>query len=131
MKPTDRTAAPEGTAAQKIAARDSHSVQLTTDKIIQDPLTGIDRALAGASPWDTATITAAITDRAANPGAFTIEDALELAGIEVDPASPNLIGAVAQRLAKAGVIVGVSYTRARRASRSGGVVRVWRGVTHD
>lgn len=101
-----------------------------TDDNAQDTIPGIDRALANASPWDLSNISAAITARASNPGLFPIEEALEMAGIVVDQEHPNLVGAVTNSLAKAGVICGVSYTRARRASRAGGVVRLWVGADY-
>jgi hypothetical protein len=103
---------------------------MTADNSVQEPLTGIDRALLGTPPWDASRVTSAIKARAANPGAFTIEQALEMAGIEVDPDHANSIGALTAAAAKQGVIVGVSYTKARRQSRAAGVVRVWVGTAY-
>jgi len=91
----------------------------------QPPLTGIDRALAGASPFEVANVRAAITDRAKRPGTFTIEDVFEDTGVYVDHGCR--VGALTAALSRAGVIVKVGYTQARRASRASGVVAVWRG----
>jgi hypothetical protein len=96
----------------------------------QDFIPGIERALAGASRWDKSNLTAAIKARAEMPGAFTTEDALEIAGVRPDPEHPNLAGAITVAMAKTGVIIGVGYARSRRASRAGGICRLWLGAQY-
>ncbi len=95
----------------------------------QPTITGLDRAIANASSWDAANFRAAVVDWAKRPRPFTIEDVLEDTGVPVD--HPNRVGALTVALAKEGVIVPVGYTKARRASRASGVVRVWRGRRDD
>lgn len=90
------------------------------------PLAGIDRAIANASRWDAANFRAAVADRAARSGSFTIEQVLEDTGVPVDHV--NRVGALTAALAREGVIRRVGYTKARRASRAGGVVAVWLGT---
>lgn len=128
MNPGDDRGRPRRTdGPHSVSTTAPSKAPIATD---QPALTGIDRALAGASPWDKSTIIAAIKARAANPGAFTVEEALELAGIVIDADHPNIVGAAVQSAAKLGVIERVSYTRAKRPSRAGAVVAVWLGTQH-
>jgi hypothetical protein len=92
----------------------------------QPTITGLDRAIENASPFEVANVRAAITDRAKRPGTFVIEDIFEDTGVYVD--HPNRVGALTAALAREGVIIRVGYTKSRRASRAGGVVAVWRGA---
>jgi len=94
----------------------------------QPTISGLDRAIAGASGWDAANFRAAVTDWAKRQRTFTIEDVLVDTGVPVD--HPNRVGALTAALAREGVIVRVGYTKSRRASRAGGVVAVWRGAHH-
>ena len=93
---------------------------------VAEPLTGLDRAIANASSWDGENFRAAVSDRAERPGAFTIEDVLDETGVPLD--HQNRVGALTANLARQGVIVRVGYTKAKRASRAGAVVAVWRGA---
>jgi hypothetical protein len=97
-----------------------------TQMMTQEPLTGIDRALAGVSEWDRARFEAAVRMFAKSGISFTIESVVEATGMDVD--HPNRIGALTAAMAKAGVIRRVGYTKATRPSRAGGVVSVWVGV---
>lgn len=115
-----------GRPAAKRAATDTDTPNNTASIAPAEPLSGIDRAIANASPWDVENFRAAIKARAARPGAFTIEDVLDDTGVPLD--HQNRIGALTQVMARAGVIRRVSYTKARRASRAGGVVAVWVGA---
>lgn len=59
-------------------------------------------------------------------GPSTLEQALAPFSPPPPGFPPNGIGALAIGLAKAGLIVGISYERAVKGSRHAGVVRVWR-----
>lgn len=56
-------------------------------------------------------------------GDFIIEEVIAVIGL---PPSRNAVGAATSGLAKQGIIECVGFTSAHRASRHGGVVRVWR-----
>jgi hypothetical protein len=102
------------------------TVEPTTQMMTQEPLTGIDRALAGVSPWDRSRFEAAVRMFAKSGISFTIEQVVEATAMEVD--HPNRVGALTAAMAKAGVIRRVGYTKAIRPSRAGGVVSVWVGA---
>ena len=109
----------EASGSQTVIAATSLSVD-------QPTLTGIDRAIAGASDWDVSRFRAAVTMYARSGLPFVIEEVLETTGIDID--HPNRVGALTAGMAKAGIITRVGYRKARRPSRAGGVVAVWRGT---
>jgi hypothetical protein len=90
----------------------------------QPTISGIDRALAGASSWDFANFEAAVTDWAKSHSSFLIEDVAEAVGLGIDDRCRW--GAFTAALARRGLIVKVGYTPARRASRASGIVAIWR-----
>jgi hypothetical protein len=92
---------------------------------VQEPLSGIDRALAGVSDWDRSRFEAAVKTFANSGRAFTIEQVIETTGMTID--RPNQLGAITSVMARAGFIRRVSYTKATKPSRSSGVVAVWVG----
>lgn len=66
-----------------------------------------------------------IRDLAATGQEFTADQVRQ----QVDPASPQLLGAAFSRAARDGIIVCVGATTSASPSRHGGLLRVWRGVS--
>lgn len=85
--------------------------------------------LEAADDWWKDCATRALEQLAATGARFDAHDLTEL-GVP-DPDHPARWGALFQAAVRRGLIVPVGYRPARRPSRHGGVVRVWRGARHD
>ena len=83
--------------------------------------------LDSAGDWWKDCATRAVEYLAEGGQPFTVAEVVELGTGEPD--HPNRWGALFQAAYKAGLIVPLGYTRSQRASRHGGVVRVWQGVS--
>jgi hypothetical protein len=89
--------------------------------------TGEQAALSFDRDWSDEAIEA-LERLAADGIQFTADHLIELVG---EPASPNAIGSVFGKAARAGLIRCVGYTTSRRITRHGGLQRIWRGRTAD
>lgn len=117
--------APGNDQRRPVLGTGADKVTTAATSVAQDSLPGIDRAIAGAAPWDRSRFEAAVEMWARSGFPFLIETVVESTGMELD--HPNRLGALTQSLARRGVIHRVGYTRASKPSRAGAVVAVWAG----
>lgn len=87
---------------------------------------GQDAALHGSDVRWRAAAERVLADLAATGAPFDAEDVRRQVGTLAS--SPNAIGSLFSRAARAGLIVTVGYRVASRAERAGGLLRVWRGT---
>jgi hypothetical protein len=99
----------------------------TTTNIVSDQptITGIDRALANSDEWQLGGFLAAIKDLPVGY-VFMTEDIIDGDAHRLPIDSPNRAGAWTAHAARLGLIERVSYAKARKASRAGGVSAVWK-----